>query len=104
MIKTSDSNCPICGGTLRRIGMVKRIVRTDYGQTTWTRIRRMICQDCGVVHREIPDSLLPYKHYEARIIRGFIDNSLTSCDLEYEDYPCETTIQEWKKIFTKGLV
>jgi len=58
----------------------------------------MICTGCGALHNELPSELLPYKHYEAEIIQGFIFEQYSSCDLEFEDYPSETTIKRWRSL------
>ena len=97
MITDSKSGCPMCGGQLKYYDSVKRIVRGGYGKKYATKIRRFVCRECGTSHRELPDCFFPYKHYEADIISGFVTGELTSFDIEYEDYPCETTVRQWKK-------
>ncbi|MCM1363452.1 MAG: DUF6431 domain-containing protein [Faecalibacterium sp.] len=97
MVSAGELKCPICGGKLKYYGKVKRILRSQYGKVERIHIRRMVCAVCGTEHRELPKNLLPYKHYDSNIIKGFVNGSITSFDLEYEDYPCETTIKEWKK-------
>lgn len=90
-------SCPNCGETLLHYGTVKRIVRSKCGEKYWIKIERLTCPSCKTIHRSIPSFLIPYKHYEAQIITGFVDGTITSFDLEYEDYPCETTIKDWKR-------
>ena len=97
MVTNDESTCPECGGTLKQRGHVKRIVRTKGGNTHWIKIRRLVCNECGKEHRELPDCLLPYKHYEAEIIKGVISGIITSDDLDYEDYPCEMTMKRWRE-------
>ena len=96
MITNNQSNCPKCGGLLKYYDSVKRIVRTKGGISYWIKIRRMVCLECRSTHRELPKYLVPYKHYEIDIIQGFIDGTITSFDLDYEDYPCDMTIKNWK--------
>ena len=55
----------------------------------WIYIQRKRCQRCGAIHRELPDSLFPYKQYEAEVIRGVLDGFINSGTIGYEDYPCE---------------
>ena len=98
MVRTGETICPTCGSKMKRYDKVRRIVRKRYGQVKRIDIRRMICQGCGSMHSELPYELLPYKHYEAEIIRGFILGSYSSCDLEFEDYPSETTIKRWRTL------
>jgi hypothetical protein len=51
---------------------------------------------CGAVHRELTDDILPYKQYEAEIIRGVLEGLITSDTFGFEDYPCEVTMVRWK--------
>ena len=97
MIYEHTTVCPKCGGTLRYYNKARRIVRTGNGVTHWITIKRMICCSCGSTHRELPGYLLPYKHYTAVIFYGFISGELSPFDLEYEDYPSETTVKRWKR-------
>lgn len=89
--------CLRCGEISGYYDTVKRTVRTAYGKRYEVSIERYICTKCRFIHRELPDYLIPYKHYEKRIIDGFIFGNLSSDMLEYEDYPCSMTIQNWKK-------
>lgn len=104
MIKNNELTCPKCGGALKYYDSVQRIVRTKGGNIRWIKVDRLSCIDCGSTHRKLPDYLLPYKHYEAEIIKGFLAGELTSSDLDYEDYPCETTIKQWEKERDKHLL
>ncbi len=104
MVSGNESNCPKCGGKLKPHDRVKRLVRTKHGKTYWTTVERNKCTKCGRKHRVLPEILLPYKHYEAGIIKGFISGVITSFDLEYEDYPCDGTIKIWKKEHEKHLL
>jgi len=97
MITESTKICPKCGGPLKHIGRVKRKVKTNRGETYTIMLKRFKCKRCEMVHRELPSHLLPYKHYEKNIIEGFINGYLSSYDLDYEDYPCESTIKKWGK-------
>lgn len=95
MVNCNESNCPNCSGELKYYGKVRRIVRTKCGKVRWIEIRRLCCISCGSMHRELPDYLLPHKHYEFEIINGVISGMITPYDLEYEDYPCEMTVKRW---------
>lgn len=87
--------CPACGGTVIKYGQVKRIVRGENGSCSWIKVQRFQCHSCDNTYRKLPETLLPYKHYEAKIILGFISGELTSFEFDYEDYPCESTIRYW---------
>ena len=102
MIATSDYTCPLCGGNLKRIGRVKRLVKTQNGQKDWVYVKRYQCECCSTVHREIPDTLYPYKHYSRDIIDNMVDGVISSDMIEYEDYPSDSTIKRWTKEYTKN--
>jgi len=95
MIKEGDSVCPGCGGELRYYGLVNRILRGKNGIVSYTQIRRLRCANCRSVHRELPDYIFPFKHYKAEIIIGVLDGSITPETLDYEDFPCEMTMNRW---------
>lgn len=88
--------CPKCGGDLRYYDNVRRIVRTKGRISKYIKIRRVRCLDCKRVHREIPDSIFPYKQYEAELIRGVLEGFITPETYGYEDYPSEMTMIRWK--------
>lgn len=96
MIFSENLICPYCNGNLKYYDSVKRIVRTKRRNARYIRIRRFRCRRCGVIHREIPDYIFPYKQYETEIIRGVLEGFITCETIGYEDYPCETTMIRWK--------
>lgn len=96
MITVNVSVCPGCGKRLKYYDSVKRIVRTKRRKTWWVKIRRLRCVGCGVLHRELTDDILPYKQYEAEVIRGVIEGLITPDTLGFEDNPCEMTMLRWK--------
>lgn len=91
------SACPKCGGTLKYYDNVKRMIRTKGGNKSWTRVKRYKCEVCDAVHRLLPDFIFPYKHYEAEIIQGVVNGTITIETLGFEDYPCEMTIKRWTR-------
>lgn len=95
MISRNQWVCPKCGGDLKYYSTVKRIVKSKGGIKKNVLVKRFRCMKCFSVHRQLPPNLLPYKHYEAEIIRGVIRGDITPYNLEYEDYPCETTMNRW---------
>jgi len=96
MVSDGILKCPDCGGKLRYYDKVMRVVRTKRRQTDWVELRRMRCDRCGRVHREIPDYILPYKQYEADLIQGVMEGLITTDTYGYEDYPCEMTMIRWR--------
>lgn len=97
LVSETDTLCPICNAKLIFFDRAKRIVRTKGRQTYWVQIDRMKCTQCGMIHRVLPDYILPYKQYEAEMIWGVIEGLITSDMLGYEDYPCEATMNSWRR-------
>ncbi len=54
-------------------------------------------------HNELPDVLLPYKHYEAEVVSGVIDGIVTPEDQDSEDYPSFSTMLNWLRWFRLNL-
>jgi len=95
MVSTNEASCPKCGGQLRYFDTVRRIVRTKARRTEWIEIRRLRCDACGALHRELPEELFPYKQYEAEVIIGVLEGLITCDTLGFEDYPSEMTMSRW---------
>ena len=98
LIDSSESSiCPICGHPLKHRDYVKRIMKGKNGKVRWLRIRRLVCtnESCHSLHRELPDILAPYKHFEAGIIAGVLDGLITPDTEGFEDHPCEETMHKW---------
>lgn len=95
MIRENEVICPLCGGELKYYDRVQRIVRTRYKKVYYIWVRRFRCDDCSKMHRELPELLLPYKHYEKEVIFGVIEGLITPNTLGFEDYPCDATMQQW---------
>lgn len=96
MVAEDETICPGCGGDLRYYDSTKRIMRTKGRVTSWVIIQRLRCPECGKIHRALPNDILPYKQYEAEVIRGVLEGFITCETIGYEDYPCEMTMLRWK--------
>ncbi len=96
MVSDKTTICPACGGGLYFYGTVKRIQRKGNGIVSRVYIQRLRCCKCGKEHRALPSCVLPYKHYEAEIIQGFVNGLYSSEDLRFEDFPSEATVRRWK--------
>lgn len=94
-MKKGATTCPICHGRLRPYDHVRRIVRTKNRITKTIVIRRLRCDSCAAIHRELPNYILPYKQYERQVIIGVLEGFITSDTLGFEDYPCELTMRTW---------
>jgi hypothetical protein len=97
MIGMNERNCPKCNGELCYYDSVKRIVKTKNGVAKYVKIRRFKCKLCGSLHRELPNYIFPFKHYENDIVTGVLEGTITSSTLGFEDYPCEMTMCRWLK-------
>lgn len=95
MVSTEQSVCPKCGGELKYYDSVPRLVRTKGRHSERVPIRRLRCQRCGMLHRELTELLFPYKQYEAEVILGVLEGFITCETMGFEDYPCEMTMERW---------
>ena len=66
-------------------------------------IRRLRYVECHRYHNELPDCLVPHKHYEAVVISGVIDSVVTSEDQDSEDSPSLQTMLRWLQWFRMNL-
>lgn len=96
MVFENELVCPDCGEVLKHYDSVRRIIRTKRRSSKWVTVRRLQCPACGKLHRELPNDILPYKQYETEVIKGVLEDLITSETLGYEDYPCEVTMIRWK--------
>ena len=88
-VESSENShlCPVCQGMLRYRDSRPRIRKKEGGMKEHLMIRRFRCQNCHSYHNELPDCLVPYKHYEAEVIAGVLDEVILPDDLDSEDYP-----------------
>ena len=77
-----------------------RIRKHEGGDRDHLQIRRFRCVNCNRYHNELPDALLPYKHYETEVVSGVIDEIITPDDQDSEDYPSVSTMTYWRKWFS----
>lgn len=89
------SYCPICGEPLVYRDSCERGMLLEGHKRCIYLIRRLKCQKCGKLHRELPDFLAPFKQYAAEIISGVLDGIIQSEDEDSIDYPCEETMSRW---------
>lgn len=87
--------CPICGGELCYRDSRPRIRRREGGEKESLIIHRLRCEDCHRYHNELPDCLVPHKHYDAETISGVLDGVVKPSDTDSEDYPCLQTMLRW---------
>lgn len=104
-VKSSENipGCPCCGGKLRYRDSRLRVRKHEGGEHDHLKIRRFRCCGCNRYHTELPDVLLPYKHYETEVISGVIDGIVTPDDPDSEDYPSLNTMLSWLRWFQRNL-
>jgi hypothetical protein len=59
-------------------------------------VRRLRCRSCEKLHTELPDFILPFKHYEAQTIQSTLD--------EEPDNACtadDSTLRRWRQSFSE---
>ena len=104
-IKSSAiSYCPVCMEELSYRDSCKRILLQEGHERHVCIIRRMKCTKCGILHRELPDFLVPYKPYTAEVISGVLDGQVTPYDEDSADYPCEMTMHRWHHWLMKNTL
>lgn len=80
----------------------KRIRRKEGGGVEHLLVRRLRCSKCRKLHVELPDCLVPHKHYDAEVISGVIEGIVTPDDLDSEDHPCAMTMRRWIRWFLEN--
>lgn len=83
--------CPQCGALMSGYDHRKRKVIGADGEPRIFLIRRLRCQVCRQIHSEIPDSLIPYKHYESEVIEAVRQGDDSLCPAD------DSTIRRWQK-------
>jgi hypothetical protein len=91
--------CPICEHELKRIGSRKRKGRRSTGERITYGIRRLRCVGCSRIHHELPDLLVPYKHYEVAVLESVITPE-AMLDVAAD----ESTLYRWRLWFAQMAV
>ena len=96
-VESSENSpiCPFCQGNLCYRDSRPRIRKKEGGRKEQLMIRRVRGSNCHSYHNELPDCLVPYKHYETEVISGVLDKIITPEDLDSEDYPSFGTMFRW---------
>lgn len=103
-VKSSATShvCPVCQGILRYRDSRRRIRKKEGGAKENLIIRRFHCEHCHSYHNELPDCLVPFKHYETEVISGVLDEVISSEDLDSEDRPSFMTMLRWLQWFAEN--
>ena len=98
VISEEDTICPECGSPLCRRDRKLRVHKEAGGKKSWFAINRLKCtnEKCRRLHNELPDCMIPYKHYGSDIIEDVVDEVIGADDPGTENYPCEATMKHWK--------
>lgn len=75
------------------IGSRKRGLIEYNGEKKTLIIRRLRCSQCGRIHHELPNIIVPYKRYSSETVERIV--SLT----HENDYPCELSTAKRLKIW-----
>jgi len=104
-VESSENShiCPICQGMLRYRDSRPRICKKEGGTRERLMIRRFRCQNCHSYYNELPNCLVPYKHYEAEVIADVLDEVILPEDLDSEDYLSFNTMLRWLQWFRENL-
>ena len=82
--------CPDCGQLLSGYDTRRRHVVESSGAVRWFKLRRLKCTRCEKLHLELPDFMVPKKHYDARVIEDVLSGQSDSCPAD------DSTIRRWR--------
>ena len=88
IVPSSVPACPRCGGQMRIRDSKKRKVILADGTVQTFLLRRHKCTECGRVHLELPDIMIPHKHYARAAIAATVHDGI-KCSAE------QSTIYRW---------
>lgn len=83
--------CPDCGGPMIVRDSKRRQVIVSNGEIQTYLLRRLKCKKCSHLHLELPDLLVPHKHYSRATIEQALGGSVSLCSAE------ASTIYRWSK-------
>ena len=90
IVPSSVPGCPQCGGEMKiRDSKRRKVIFADGTVDTFV-LRRYKCTVCGRVHLELPDIMVPHKHYSRSAIIDTI-NGERNCSAE------QSTIYRWNR-------
>lgn len=90
VVPSSVPGCPQCGGAMKIRDSKRRKVILSDGTVDVFVLRRYKCTVCGRVHLELPDIMIPHKHYSRSAIIDTI-NGENNCSAE------QSTIYRWNR-------
>lgn len=95
-VRSGEQNfCPCCNGTLKVRDSRRRKYINGTGDTIILVIRRLRCRQCNRLHHELPDILVPYKHYGSESVESVVTpKSVLTVTAD------ESTIRRWRNWFS----
>lgn len=93
----TNPECPDCGEILSYKD-TRRRVYLDYGhEEDILYIRRFRCDKCKRLHTELPENVVPWKHYKKDVIRDVLEGYTVEDDPIAENGPADITMKRWKE-------
>lgn len=90
-IRNTDAPvCPDCAQLLSGYDTRRRHVVESSGAVRWFKLRRLKCTNCERLHLELPDFMVPKKHYDSRVIQDVLSGQTASCPAD------DSTIRRWR--------
>ena len=90
IIPSSAPECPHCGGAMTvRDSKRRKLILSD-GTVQMFVLRRYKCKICGRIHLNLPDIMLPHKHYAREAIIETVRGE-RNCSAE------QSTIYRWNR-------
>lgn len=83
--------CPSCGGPTKVRDSKRRQIIMEDGSVRTFLLRRMKCSQCHSLHVELPDVIVPHKHYSRDVIETALAGSKFHCPAE------NSTIYRWNR-------
>ncbi len=101
------SYCSVCKERLRvRDSRIRSFMDSD-GRKYFLRHRRLMCSNCGKIHSELPDFIMPGKRYTADVILRQLFGNTQNGNTENKDMMVcvaeESTIYRWAEEVTCRL-
>lgn len=83
--------CPRCNTIMVGYDTRKRQLIDESGKHNSYLLRRLKCPMCDVLHLEIPDFIVPHKHYNKAVISSVQRGNDYNCPAD------DSTIRRWKQ-------
>lgn len=100
----NKSICSDCGISLKYYDTVSRIVRTKDRNSSYIKVQRFKCPECGIIRRKLPDYIYPYKQYANKmkaLANRARKESVATGRLKYDPNAKEVYSEEVKSLDAK---